>query len=66
MSIQSKILTITRKASDFSISIYIPINVDHNKHHEIAQVGLTMYNRVTGKFGPGKFGPSEFGSKNKC
>ena len=44
ISIQSKTLTITRKASDLSISIYPPINLDHNKHHEIAFAGLTMYN----------------------
>ena len=33
MSIQFKTLIITRKASD--LSIYPPINLDHNKHHEI-------------------------------
>ena len=46
MSIQSKTLTSTRKASDLSNSIYPPINLDHNKHHEIALVGLTMYNSI--------------------
>ena len=46
MSIQSKTLTITRVASGLSISIYPPIKLDHNKHHEIALVGLTMYNSI--------------------
>ena len=46
LGIQSKTLIITRKASDLSNSIYPPINLDHNKHHEIALVGLTMYNSI--------------------
>ena len=58
--LQSKQLTITRKASDPSISIcpysvhfeklspsknknYPPIHLNHNKHLEIALVGLIMY-----------------------
>ena len=45
MGIQSKTI-IRRKASDLSISIYPPINSDHNKHHEIALVGLTMHNSI--------------------
>ena len=46
MGIQSKTLIITRKASDGSISIYSQTNLDHNKHREIALVGLTMYNSI--------------------
>ena len=42
MSIQSKTLTITRKISDLSISIYPPINLDHNKHHEIALLCILL------------------------
>ena len=44
MRIQIKTLTITRKASD--LSIYPPINLNHNKHNEIGLVGLTMYNSI--------------------
>ena len=46
MGIQSKTIIITRKASDLSISIYPPINLNHNRHHEIALVGRTTYNSI--------------------
>ena len=46
MSIQSKTLIITRKASDLFISIYPTINLYHNKHHKIALVGFTMHNII--------------------
>lgn len=46
MIIKSKNLIVTNNSSDLSFEIYPPINLDVNEQHELALVGLTMYNSI--------------------
>ena len=46
MIVRSTNLIATNNSSDLSFNIYPPINLNNNEQHELALVGLTMYNSI--------------------